>query len=403
MSNQPRGSRRQFLAGVVAGAGASVVLGGCGGENPASRDEPRRTGQPADTTRPTRPVPTPDSAPAREKKRLTGVDLDTNRRWHVAGTDLGIPYVIDDATVGFLFGDTFDKATWEGPPPLSDWRSPVLLRSGSNPGDPDGIVFDSAAGVDGDGRTPEIMIDGHLGIGFDGVWEFTVIPNDGITFPETGRQIVSYMSILNWDVVGPEGPRWKTNYAGLAYSDDGNHFTRTRQAQWPNDAGNTDPFQMWSMQRDGDWVYVFTVRAGRQDGPMMLQRVPWERMLEPDAYEGWGRSGSSWRWGVPCSPILEGRFGEPSVRRLADGTWVMAYLNCVSGDLVTRTADEPTGEWSGEKTQIAAAQKPYGYGGFIHPWSTSEPGGLCLMMSKWAKDESDRSTDYYVSQWTGTL
>lgn len=378
------------------------MLGGCGEDRPTTPDRSSDTARRAGRSETTQPGPPPGPRPAALKQRLTGIDMDTSRRWHVAGTDLGIPYLIDDGSVGFLFGDTFDTATVDGPPPVSDWRSPVLLRSGSHPGDPGGIVFDSAAQVNGDGRTPEIMVNGHLGIGVEGVWEFTVIPNDGITIRETGQQIVSYMSVLNWDVVGPEGPRWNTNYAGLAVSDDGDHFTRT-PAQWPNDETNTDPFQMWSMQRDGDWVYVFSVRAGRQDGPMMLRRVPWDRMLEPAAYEGWGRRGSTWSWGVPCSPILEGRFGEPSVRRLADGTWAMAYLNCVSGDIVTRTADGPTGEWSDERTQIASADKPYGYGGFIHPWSTSDPGGLHLMMSKWTTDESGRSTEYHVSQWVGTL
>ena len=30
------------------------------------------------------------------KKRLTGADLDTASRWQVAGTDLGIPYVLEN-------------------------------------------------------------------------------------------------------------------------------------------------------------------------------------------------------------------------------------------------------------------------------------------------------------------
>jgi hypothetical protein len=32
------------------------------------------------------------------KKRLTGADLDTNDRWHVAGTDLGIPYILENGS-----------------------------------------------------------------------------------------------------------------------------------------------------------------------------------------------------------------------------------------------------------------------------------------------------------------
>ena len=59
---------------------------------------------------------------------------------------------------------------------------------------------------------------------------------------------------------------------------------------------------MWTMQRDGDYVYVFSVRAGRQDGPMMLRRVRWDRLFYPESYEGWGWNGTNWGWGRPCTP-----------------------------------------------------------------------------------------------------
>ena len=75
------------------------------------------------------------------RKRLTGADLDTNHRWHVAGTDLGIPYVLENGSIGYLFGDTFDTPWPEGPPLPNDWpqsttRSapiPRLLSQSSAP------------------------------------------------------------------------------------------------------------------------------------------------------------------------------------------------------------------------------------------------------------------------------
>jgi hypothetical protein len=337
------------------------------------------------------------------RKRLTGADLDTFHRWRVAGTDLGIPYVLENGSIGYLFGDTFDTPWPEGPPLPNDWRSPVLLRSNVHPGAPGGIVFDSAALVGGDGRAPELVANGHNGPGPDGPWEVTVIPNDGIAFPETGRQVISYMSIRDWRSAGPAGPQWRTNHAGLAYSDDGNHFVRTG-VRWRNDDANTDPYQMWTMQRDGDHVYVFSVRAGRQDGPMALRRVPWDRILEPAAYEGWGREGGGdWRWGPTCSPLLTGRFGEPSVRRLEDGTWAMSYLEAGLGLIVTRTAPAPTGPWTEPRSQAVWWFEPGLYGGFIHPWSTTGRGGLHLLVSKWTRGLDGRSTAYHVSQFAGTL
>lgn len=59
-----------------------------------------------------------------------------------------------------------------------------------------------------------------------------VLPNDGISFPEAGRQLISYMSVENWNSAGPAGPQWKSRYAGLAYSDNGNDFICTPLKWW---------------------------------------------------------------------------------------------------------------------------------------------------------------------------
>src|SRR3954468_23862404 len=86
------------------------------------------------------------------KKRVTGADLDTNSRWQGAGTDLGIPYVLENVSIGYLFGDPFNTPWPEQP--NNDLRSPVMLRSAIHPGAAGGIVFDSAAKVAGNGRAP---------------------------------------------------------------------------------------------------------------------------------------------------------------------------------------------------------------------------------------------------------
>ena len=332
------------------------------------------------------------------RKRLTGADLDTAFRWRVAGTDLGIPYVLENGSIGYLFGDTF-STPW--PESGLDWRSPVMLRSNIHPGAAGGVVFDSAARVFGDGRAPELMHNGHNGPDHEGRFEVTVIPNDGISFPETGRQLISYMSIQHWNL-GPRNSLWKSRYAGLAYSDNGNDFVRTN-LKWWNNGDNSDPFQMWTMQRHGDFVYVFSVPAGRQDGGMMLRRVRWDRMFFPAEYEGWGWNGSSWGWGRPPTPILTGRFGEPSVRRLGDGTWVMAYLNAATGNIVTRTSTGPDRVWTPEKVQVTWAQESSLYGGFLHPWSTSQTSGLHLMVSTWKRHPNGQSFAYHMSQYAGTV
>jgi len=155
---------------------------------------------------------------------------------------------------------------------------------------------------------------------------------------------------------------------------------------------------MWTMQRDGDYVYVFSVRSGRQPGPMMLQRVHWQNILNKTAYEGWGYNGQDWAWGRPCTAILSGDFGEPSVRKLSDGTWVMCYMNTIAGTIVTRTAKAPDQPWTPEVIQVSAIQEPAMYGGFIHPWSQQGAGRLHIFVSQLIT-----ASVYHVSQFVGTL
>ncbi len=322
------------------------------------------------------------------KERLTGADRATNSRWQVAGTDLGIPYVLENGSIGYLFGDTFNTARPEES--NNDWRSPVLLRSNVHPEAPGGIVFDSAAKVAVNGRAPEILDFNAHGDPKGEHWpdhEITCIPNDGVSFPETRRQVVSFQSINRWR------EPWRSRYASLAYSDNGNDFIRVPNLAWWNTESNTDPFQMWTMQRDGEWVYVFSVRSGR---------VHWQHMFDKSRYQGWGWNGTNWGWGRPCTPILEGAFGEPSVRKLADGAWAMCYLNAKTGNIVSRTASGPNRVWSGEKIQVTSKQEPDLYGGFIHPWSRRGAKNLHIMVSRWTREQGI-TTAYHVSQYVGTL
>ncbi|TDC34672.1 DUF4185 domain-containing protein [Kribbella albertanoniae] len=332
------------------------------------------------------------------RKRLTGTDLDTASRWQVAGTELGIPYAFANGSVGYLFGHTFSAAR---PESGAGWRSPVILKSTVHPAAKDGLVFNGAIGLRGNGLAPAVMHSGQNGLGIDGVWEVAAVPTDGISFPEDGHQLISYSSVEH-RAPGPRNSLWKTNYSGLAYSDNGKDFVRTN-LKWWNNADNSDPYQLWTMQRDGDWVYVFSVAAGRQDGGMMLRRVRWDRMLHPAEYEGWGWNGRNWYWNRACTPILTGRFGEPSVRRLSDGTWVMSYLNAATNTIVTRTAAGPNCTWSAERAQVTWAQEPGLYGGFIHPWSSSKPNELHLLVSTWRRTLAGRTTAYHVSQYVGTV
>lgn len=128
-------------------------------------------------------------------------------------------------------------------------------------------------------------------------------------------------------------------------------------------------------------------------------------MADKSAYQGWGWNGSNWDWDRPCTAILQGKFGERSVRKLGDDTWSMVYLN-LDGDkpkIVSRTATAPSRKWSEETVQVSWDQESSLYGGLIHPWSTSKRNELDLMVSKWAHGPDGHTTAYNVSQYVGTL
>lgn len=182
-----------------------------------------------------------------------------------------------DGDVGFLFGDTLSSERVED---AKDWRCPVMLRSRLRPDDEDGIQFQGAAGVEGDGLAQQIMHNGNRGDDGtgSGLWEFSAIPRDGISFPETREYFISYVSVKNWTASAI------INYSGLTVSTDGNTFERLKDSKWWNNDNNTDPFQVWTMQRDDQWVYVFSGRPTIQSGPMMLQRVRWDLMKDKDEY-----------------------------------------------------------------------------------------------------------------------
>lgn len=334
------------------------------------------------TTTPPITPPKPPEERAVQVRRLTG--LDRTGQWDIGGTDLGIPYTLENGSTGYLLGDTFSGAM----PGSPGWRSPVMLRSDQaryplN----NGILFDSAAKVPGtSGHAPAIMHNDYNTSKAPGA-EWTVIPTDGISFPETGRQIVSYMSVNNWDF-----GVWRTNYLGLAYSDNGNDFIRLGDDQkWFNDGLGLSPFQQWTMQRDGNYVYIFSVANGRHiPVGMHLMRVHYMKMFNKADYEAW--NGTSWVRGGRTKAILSGVFGEPSVRKLGN-TWVMAYLSPLAGAIVTRQASSPTGPWSAPKTQVTALMLPNMYGGFIHPKSTVNE--LHMIVSQWS------STNYAVYQYKG--
>lgn len=332
--------------------------------------------------------------------RDTGTDMQSCLDFVVCGTDLGIPFRLPNgASVGYLFGDTFAvKGPFikdsELPPSGDQYRAQVMLRSDTIPTKGQPITFDGAAGLESanTGTAPEFL----------GQWHILV--NDGISLPD-GSVVVSYQHTV--EVNNPADNTWHTDYSGLAWSPDGNHF-ELMGPHWENTQDNNDPYQMWSMQLDGDYVYIVSDQAGRKSGPMMLFRVRWDEMFNADAYTYW--NSTDWGNKQDALPIMDGHFGEPSLRKLSDGTWVLGYTDYTGAPkIVTQTLKNPEtgpeGEWNKPKVQLTWQQQPFLYGGFIHPDSTAD--NLILMVSVWQKQndgsEHGKLVQYDVSHLVGSL
>lgn len=393
--NENKGKRPRWIAKIIGAnvLAASLLLPACTSTPEAMSAAPIPTAEQEipDAVDPAPNIQNDIKPPAPVADRLTrdtGIDMQSCLEFSICGTDLGVPFLLPNGSVGYLFGDTFAVA---GPyiknlPPGGDkWRSPVMMRSNDLPEVGKPITFDNAAGLGGKGIAPEVMYDGHRN-----GHEVTIFPNDAISLPD-GRIVMSYMSVGS--EITPKQASWSSAYAGLAVSyDGGNTFDRMLGQDtipgpgdpvWMNTGDNLDANQMWSMQRDGDYVYILTARAGRQNGPMMMLRVPWQHITEKGYYECWNGSG----FGGECQPLLpESKYGEPSLRKLNDGTWAMSYVDYTYTQLVTRTAKSPTGPWSEPKVQMSWLDLNSLYGGFIHPYSTAD--NLVLMVSTWQREDN---------------
>jgi D-arabinan endo alpha-(1,5)-arabinofuranosidase len=288
---------------------------------------------------------------------------ETEARYAVKGTDLGIMWTDDRGHILAAFGDTFG-AGWAGPgsgfadPAAIDWRSNTLARSSDrNPAD--GMSFTDFV-TDRPSHAKQLI----PSLKRDGV-EMSTIPTGGVNVG--GRNYLAYMSVRHF---GPAG-HWTTNYSGVVYSDDdGQTWQDALGARRLNSPGLDDKFQMIAYARRDGFVYAFGTPNGRF-GDAYVARVPEQRLLDNSAYEYW--TGGTWLPGVSAvaAPIVAGPVGELSVRydQLLK-SWEMMTTDESREAIVVRLAPQPTGPW-GPPIPVATASKyPHLYGGFLNPDSS---------------------------------
>ena len=319
----------------------------------------------------TPPVAIPTVGSVAVVSQLTGPGSEnrTDKRWQVNGTDLGIMWESKPGEVAVAFGDSFGKG-WEfGVVGGDDWRSNALGHS-TDTDLSDGMTLDSMV-QDSRCHAAELLPSRKVKN-----WETTVIPTSGFAIDD--RQYMSYMSIRRWSTIPG---LWWTNYGGIAYSDDnGSTWVKDEHAKWDN-VFAFSKFQVSAMVPAGEYVYMFGTVNGRV-GQVGLARVPKADVLNKTAYQYWVNGTWAPVGSNEATPIADGMAGELSVRHdESRGLWQMTYLDPIRGDIVLREANSPQGEWTAPSTLIDTAEYPKAYGGFIHPWSTSNE--LYFTISEW--------------------
>jgi hypothetical protein len=314
-------------------------------------------------------------SPAGQVAKLTGPGSinDTEARFALKATDLGILWDNGSGEILTAFGDSYGSG-WTGPgggvgdPATIDWRCNLLFRS-KDRNLADGMTLDSAA-EDRPGHAKQFLdckkIDRD---------EHTVIPTGGISVGS--RQYVQYMSVNYW---GPAGS-WFTNYSGFAYSDDnGETWTKHPDARWQNTTAWDNKFQMVALVRDKGYVYMIGTPNGRF-GNAHIARVPEKLVLTKSAWRYW--DGRTWSPKESAAvPIAIGPISEVSVQWNAHvGKWLMMYLDEHRAAVVLRSSESLTGPWSGEQVVVRGKDFPGLYGTYMHPWSTGDD--LYFTMSQW--------------------
>jgi|GEM_PF-1782041 len=335
-------------------------------------------------------------------------------RFAVKGTDLGYLFSGGGGTwVGGLFGDTFNKPDPRGPvPPGGDlWRSPVMGRTTNRDFLTRGIVWDSFVGTDESGGVArEVFPYRHIGdrgrLRSGSADAFTIIPDDAVELPD-GTYLACGFRVRDW-VTGATQAMCRTVGNMWFRSTDRDASTWSPAEVTGRAAGRGGIALEWGpedrrgryfqnaslvMVPGDDHLYVFGSREGRKTGTgseadgVCLRRAPWQRCLDPGAWEYRGFSRGRWRWGrrVRPTPLFGpvtpgGHIGELNVRYIA-GRLVLSYVDATLG-AVSLTAEHPDAPWSGPTVTVARHRSPALYAPSVHPWTT-DPENTYLHLSSW--------------------
>ena len=296
---------------------------------------------------------------------------NTDTRFDVGGTDLGITWEIAPGKYGMFFGDTFGKdftPNLTNPSPGgSNWRGNVLLFS-EDTDLSDGLSITGAA-TDYYGRAREICYSAHI---TDGNNDYTSIPTGAVH--AAGKEYVHYMNIKTWY-------GWVSNFSSYFSSADGGEtWNRVRSISF---ASRSNFGQVGMFNKDG-YVYIVGTVTGRSSQPR-LARVAEESIEVQTEYEFWNGYGWVKDAEQGAAPIFDDFSGELSFAWFPQHRkWVLLYLNEQRNDQITmRYADNIIGPWSAPQVLTDGTSFWRPYGSFIHPLSLKGGDDIYFVMSAW--------------------
>lgn len=305
-------------------------------------------------------------------------------RAHGAGsTDLGIPVKVDDHFV-FLYGDTFS-----GTENMSGiWKSNFMAIT-SDTTFHDGLTYDAlitgtnsviqpfAEGLHHKSETDEASTNPNR--------EVTKIPTGGI---QIGNDVyLFYMSIRYWGTHGD----WAVSYAQVVKTDTSmSSFTEVSGLRWTEDeAYNFAQMYPFENPEEPDYIYFISIPGGRYGGTA-LSRVLKTQFEDFEQYEYY-IGNDTWVMGsdglatFKSNPymIIDGPCSEMSMmyNNYLD-KWMVVYLS--GSEIIFRTADTLTSDWSSPETIVTGSDFSGLYGGFIHPEFTDYDGQkFYFQLSRW--------------------
>lgn len=298
---------------------------------------------------------------------------ETDVRWGLGGTDLGIIWEMAPGEYGLFFGDSYGSdfvpVIGGGPGTAGDWRSNVFAYS-DDENLSDGLSFSGmATDPNRANRAREIIPRGNYKL-------FTSIPTAAVALD--GKQYVHYMY---WQVGSDYDPM---NYSSIYSSEDGGMTWKSCRDRIVFDAHSNFGMVAYATRPDDPYCYMIGTHIGRSRSAY-LARFLYKDILNASAYEYWNAAAGEWVRADErtATVVLDGTVGELSVmwhekyRR-----WIALYFDQERYAICYRSAARINGEWSQERILVQGADYPQLYGSYMHPVS-SKGDVLYYTMSEW--------------------